>query len=76
MDKSPHFTLSDSSATYGRGLERKCVFGINNGMKASSFLRGVTTKTDIEAKNIDDAPMIRVPSNESQHIKWKFYFFT
>jgi hypothetical protein len=74
MDKSPHLTPLDSPATYGRGLERKCLFVIDNGMRASLFSGGITTKTDIETKGIDDAPMIRVPSNKPQHLGWTFYF--
>jgi len=75
MDKSPHFIPLDSPATYGRGLERKCLIVIDNGMKASLFLTGVITMTDIETEDMDDAPLISVPPNIPQAIGWKFYFF-
>lgn len=75
MEKSPHFTRLDGPATYGRGLERKCLIVIDNGMKASLFLTGVITKRDIETEDTEGAPMIRVPSNEPPPMGWKFYFF-
>jgi hypothetical protein len=75
MDKSPHFTPLESPAIYGRGVERKCSFVIDNGIKAPLFLTGFTTNTDIESEDINDAPMIGVRSKEPQHIEWKVYFY-
>jgi hypothetical protein len=65
MDKSPPFTPLESPAIYGRGVERKCSFLIDNGIKVPLFLTGFTAGTDTETKDIDDAHRIGVRSKES-----------
>jgi len=67
MDKSPPFIPLESLAIYDGGVERKCSFLIDEGVKAPLFLMGFTASVDTETKDIDDAHRIGVRSNKSQN---------
>jgi hypothetical protein len=69
MEPSPIFTPLESPAIDDGGVERKCLFLIEDRVKATSFLTGFITRRDTETQDMDDPHKNLHRSNESQYDK-------